>query len=57
MTKSYLWKRRNQRVGVSASVPVYSCDAKFELQCPSECPSEKREQSVGNSNIEYDKKG
>ena len=33
-------------------VPVYSCDAKFELQCL----SEKREQSVGNSNIEYDKK-
>ena len=33
-------------------VPVYSCEAKFELQCL----SEKREQSVGNSNIEYDKK-
>ncbi len=41
----------------SVLVPVYSCDAKFELQCPSECPSEKRKQSVGNSNIEYDKKG
>ena len=23
------------------SLLVYSCDAKFELQCPSECPSEK----------------
>ena len=51
----------NQLAGAFCNDMYYiiflSCDAKFELQCPSECPSEKREQFVGYSNIEYDKKG
>ena len=43
----------NQLAGAFCNDMYYiiflSCDAKFELQCPSECPSEKMAMTLGIS--------